>query len=258
MKRIRGGSGLGDSLYLRSVAEYFIRRGEAITVCSDFPCIFIGSGAKVEPFRRNNVDIVAHYPSRNAAPTNQWQDICISAGIREPLEHRFAWTVQRQDRCDEILEWAAGRPIVLIAAAHPPMTRKDAFCTEILPAEDAIACASNALSDCYRIQIGGEAPLYDIPHDIDLTGLGSVADLLDLASLASGMLGQCGYIIPLAEAFDKPLLCVWSANVPTAREQYVRRLTPHKVFSKASSRFVVDDYPIEKIEGAARALCDVR
>lgn len=62
MIRIRSGRGLGDSIYLRAIVGYLVARGDTVTALSDYPDIFAGSGAKVEPFTRAGANIrVAHY-----------------------------------------------------------------------------------------------------------------------------------------------------------------------------------------------------
>jgi hypothetical protein len=65
-------------------------------------------------------------------------------------------------------------------------------------------------------------------------------------------------VIPLAVVFDKPLLIVWAAQgMSPARHWYISSITPQKVLSKPSSKFVVDDQPLERIQEATRAFRNV-
>jgi hypothetical protein len=60
-------------------------------------------------------------------------------------------------------------------------------------------------------------------------------------------------MIPLAEAFDKPLLVVWASAGLTSGTDFIRLCTPEKILSKASSRWVMDDWPEEQMTEAALA-----
>lgn len=252
MKRIRGGSGLGDALYVRPIAEYFIRQGEKVTVCSDYADVFAGSGAIVEQFGRTNISVLAHYTQGKSDPsTTQWQDVCRSAGVTVPLQ--FDWAVKNQKLVDDLRAKAEGRPIMVVHGGRAPMGRTDGFGAELLPDRRAFDAVLSELRDCYLVRIGKGTQLYQLPVNIDLNGGTSVTDLLDVASICDGMAAQCSFAVPLAEVFDKPLLAIWSARGLCASHAYVKTITPQKILSKPTSRFVMDDWSDEKIQGAAHA-----
>ena len=240
-------------MYVRAVVEHYLRKGESLQVCTNFPQMFADLPVATDVFSRARIDITAHYSNRKKEHTNQWQDICISAGIRESIELRIAWQQKNLALIERVTMAAAGRPIVLIAAPHAPMNRKDNFGREILPEPEAFSRVATGLDDCYRIQISGDPPVYQVPHDLDLVCQTSVTDLFDLASAASGMVGQCSFIIPLAEAFGKPLLCIWSQAIATSKEEYVRQITPEKILSSPRSLHVFDNWPQEQFEEGVRA-----
>lgn len=248
--RARGGSGLGDSIYLRAIAEEVIRLGSEVTVFSDWPDVFIGSSARVEPFCRNRMDIVAHYiGGKTRAHTNQWEDICAASGVQAPLT--FPWEVQNPALVARVMELAAGRHVVLVHGGREPMGRKDGFGRELLPRRDAFERVLAALADCFLVRIGAAPEIYPVPCHMDLNGGTSVSDLLDLGSSCAGIVGQCSFAIPLAEVFDRPFLGVWSSAGMRSREVWVRLVTPRKILSKPTSRAVVDDEAPEAITGKA-------
>lgn len=258
MKRIRGGRGLGDALYVRPVVEHFVRSGEQVTVCSDYADVFIGSGAEVARFSRTGCDVVAHYTHGKAKlDTNQWQDVCALAGVGE-LALSFRWEVQHQALVSDIKAMARGRPIVMVNGGRPPMDRADGYGFEMLPRREAFDAVLAALDGCFTVEVGKGTELYPLTADVDLSGLTSPADLLDIASVASGLVGQCSFMIPLAEALDKPLLVVWAAKGLTSATEFIRQCTPQKILSKPSSRWVMDDWAIERIQEAARAFRQFR
>ena len=252
--RVRGGSGLGDSIYQRPIVEYLIARGEQVTVCSDWPEVFDGTGATVEPFGRERIDVLAHYTAGKANPhTNQWQDVCASAKISE-IALRFDWPVRNRTLIDRLRILADNKPLILVHGGRTPMARTDGFGKELLPRKEAFAAVLGALYDCFLVQIGQAAQVYPLACDLSLNGSTSVSDLLDLGAACDGVVGQCSFAIPLAEVFDKPALFVWAAwGMEATRHQYVRQITPSKILSKASSGYVVDDWSAEDIVQATRA-----
>lgn len=253
--RIRGGSGLGDSLYVRPIAEYYARAGGEVTVASNHPDVFIGAPVKVESFRRDRIDVVAHYVVGKAdTSTTQWRDVCKLAGAPLDLPFGFSWTVLNTELVSRVATAAAGRPIVLVHGGRNPMARTDGFGMELLPRREAFEAVLEAFAGCYLVRIGKkEQEIYPLPSDEDLNGSTRVSDLLDLAQISQAVVAQCSFAVPLAEAFDKPLLAVWSAKGLAAREPYIRAITPQKVLEKRTSSFVMDDWPLERITEAARA-----
>lgn len=248
--RIRGGSGLGDSLYLRPICEYLARAGNVVTALSNFPDVFLDSGCAVEPFRRDRVDMIAHYVGgKHNAATTIWQDICAHAGVSVPL--RFEWSTRNKRLVRRLEQGAAGRPLLLVHGGREPMGRRDKFGIELLPFEHAFAAVAEALDDCYRVRVGRGDQLYPIPCDIDLTNQTSVADVLDIAKASAGIVSMCGFPLPLAEALDKPALFVWSSRGLASAHSFIKSVTPAKMLSKPSSRFVMDDRPVEELQEAA-------
>jgi hypothetical protein len=252
MERIRGGRGLGDAIYLRPIAEHFVRAGTPVSVLSDFDDVFIGSGASVEPFSRTNgANIVAHYVHGKTNPgTTQWQDVCRSARVEAEL--RFSWTVRNTDLIDRLTQDAGGRPMILVHGGRAPMGRTDGFGMELLPDRHAFEAALDALSDCYLVQVGKAPQIYALPVSVDLNGTTSVSDLLDVASVCAGVVAQCSFAIPLAEVFEKPLLAIWSARAARSESEFIRVTTPQKVLSGPRDSFVVDCWPHKHIREVAR------
>lgn len=253
-KRIRGGSGLGDSLYLRPLVEHYEKSGLQVQVLSDYAEIFLGTAAEVQPFGRNGVNVLAHYSWAKAhSGTTQWDDICRSAGFAKSLELGFKWKVCNPKLIEKVRIAADGRPIALVHGGRIPMGRKDGFGIEILPQREAFCDVLQVMRDFFLIRIGrAEEQVYQLPVNLALTRT-SVADLLDLASICDRVVAQCSFAVPLAEVFDKPLLAIWAEKGFRASSSFVRLITPQKVLSKKTSQFVVDDWPKEKIQEAARA-----
>lgn len=238
---MRGGSGLGDSLYLRPFAEAFCAERKNLTVMTDYPGVFRGLPVTTEKFNRNRITVCAHYTHGKMNPhTNQWDDVCVSAGFRVPL--KFNWTLIHTEWINRILDAACGRPIVLVHGGRPPMGRKDGFGAELLPERKAFDTILSIFHNCYLISVGMGQVIYPLRANRDLMNCTTVEQLMDLGSICHAMVAQCSFCIPLAEGFDKPLLCVWSDRGLNSREIFIRAITPNKVLSKGSSRYVVDSW----------------
>lgn len=249
--RMRGGSGLGDALYLRPIAEDLVRRGHAVTVCSNYGDVFRGSACDVEPFRRERVDLIAHYVGGKDNPcTTIWQDICTHA--RVPARLAFGWQLGDKALVRRVQEKAAGRPLVLVHTGREPMGRRDGFGIELLPRAEAFAAVLGALGDCFTVRVGRGNELYPAATSLDLWNATTVAQLLDLAWVCDGIVSMCGFPIPMAESFDKPALFVWAARGLASANPFIRTVTPAKMLSKPTSRFVIDDWPEDALRDAAR------
>ncbi len=256
MRSIRGGSGLGDSLYLQSVVRHLVEQGHELRVHSDYPAVFspLEGRVQVAPFTRIGVDIMAHYTTRKGlSGTDQFEDMCINAGINGPVDLRMDWQPRNRALIDKLKN--KGVPVVCVQLPRAPMGRSDGFGKELLPDCRVIQHLINDLRDqAYIVQIGSGEPLFRFTGiNLDLAGQTSVSDLIDVASVADGFIGYVSFVVPLAESLGKPALMVWSSKGLRAPLRYVRQITPKKILHKDSSIAVIDDWAQERITGALNA-----
>jgi hypothetical protein len=250
--------GLGDALYVQSVARHLIETGgERLRVHTAWPDVFrpLGESVELVKFSRTGVQIIAHYPRRKSIPeTTQFEDCCVSAGIRGPVDLRLDWKATNHELIGRLQE--PGRPIVFVQLPRAPMGRKDGFGSELLPDCAAIQIAIDRLKErALIVQIGSGKALHRFEGiDIDLANQTSVSDLLDAATVADGFLGYVSFIVPLAESLSKRALLIWSRRGLRSPTLYVRQITPSKVLHKQTCRHVLDDAGAEAIEAAADAL----
>lgn len=250
MRSIRAGMGLGDSLYLQGVVRNLVAKGERLEVCSQWPDVFRNHGDKVRvvPFRRNNVSICAHYSMRKGrAETNQWQDCCIQAGIPMNSPFRLDWMPVRE---------MESKPFICVSLPRAPMDRKDGVGMSLLPDFQTMQAAIDRLRERYRIvQIGAGRSLHTFRGiDEDLSNKTSVGELIDVAAHASGFLGYCSFIVPLAESLGKKALIVWARRGLSDRHLYVRQIAPKKILSQPTSSWIMDDATEEQLNAACAFL----
>lgn len=247
-RKIRCGRGLGDALYLQSVARHFIEQGEYLDICSNWNDVFIPLKGKcdVSPFTREKIDIVAHYSQRKAYDTKQFDDCCIQAGIKEKVDLRLDWKIQDKQF---IRKFKLEKPILLVLIYRFPMDRMDGFAKELLPDFNVIQSIINQFKDTHKVILcGSGTSLMDYQGiDIDMSNKTSVSQLIDLASISDVMLGYCSFFVPLAESLNKKALFVWSLQGLKSNTDYIRRITPNKILYKDTSKFVIDNWSQEKI-----------
>ena len=260
-KRLRGGRGIGDTIYQVPIVKHYLDQGNHIEACTDYPEIFRGiqcDQLRFAPFAKNDIKILAHYALRKRITqaersfhpgpgTDQFEDMCISAGTPVVKQSLF-WSPANRELIDRVKD--GGRPVLCLQMPREPMGRADGFGTELLPRYEVMDHILNLLSPRFKVvQIGKGDVLHHFGHiDLDLSNQTSVTDLIDIASACDAFLGYCSYIVPLAEAFQKPLLCVWSRRGLNSNQPYIKQITPQKILHQETSFYVVDDWEQSMIE----------
>lgn len=245
MRSIRGGKGLGDSLYLQSVVRHIIKCDrQPLKVASNYPDVFLPLGDKVKviPFTRTGIDITAHYVNRKGfTETTVFRDCCISAGIKNYPELRLDWPQADNELVENIRK--PGKPVVIVQMPRAPMARSDGMGMELLPDCKRIQQIIDAVKPYSTIvQVGAGESLFKFDGiDIDLANRTTVRELLDVSAAASGFIGYCSFILPLAESLHKPCMMVWSRRGLESKELFIRRVTPKKMIEHASTQYLIDD-----------------
>jgi hypothetical protein len=250
MREIRAGSGLGDSIYLQSVARHMVMQGKQIVVRSNYPDVFRPIGVPVVQFHKLGNCVAAHYATRmRMQQTDQFQDMCITAGISGPVEMRLDW----QPFNDEFLS-GLKRPVIAVMLPRLPMDRTDGFGIDLMPNWHVMQTLIDKC-DTSILQIGSGKAVHAFSGiDRDLSNKTSIRDVLDIASMVDGFIGTCSFMIPLAESLGKPYFCLWSGKGLVSETQYLRQITPQKIIHRKDlAHYAVDNSPANRIEQAFEA-----
>lgn len=243
--------GLGDAIYVQAVARHLVMRGERLKVCTAWPDVFrpLGDMVTFAPFTRQGIDILAHYSIRKPQQTTQFQDVCLQAGIQEPVELRLDWKPTTSI-------YFPRRPVICVQLPRTPMNRTDGFGKELLPDCRVIQRMIDEIQGrALIVQIGSGEPLFKFSGiDINLSNRTTVCELIDVALAADAFIGYVSFILPLAESLGKPVLLVWSARGLKCGTTYVRQITPEKLLHSKSSRYVLDTAPEQEVRDAVNAL----
>lgn len=271
MISIRGGSGLGDSLYLQGVVRHFVERGHRVEACSDWPDVFRHlRNVKVSKFRRLRVQVCAHYTIRKGLDgTDQWQDCCIQAGINVPVEFRLDWKPVNQAIVDLVRSLPG--PRIIVGLPRIPLGRSDGVGRELLPDCRRIQQAIDLVGPrASFIQVGSGKPEFSLSGlTLDLVNKTSVTDLIDAAFAGDAFLGYVSFLVPLAESLQKPAMFVWSRSGLETRggrdantDLFFRQITPKKILHRKppkfspASRAVIDDCSDDEMREAVNAFFD--
>lgn len=236
--------------------RHLVERGEELEVCSNWPDVFLplAGRVKLSAFRRD-VDIRAHYAMRKGiSGTDQFQDVCIAAGAPRDTPFILGWSPRNMELVRRVR--AGGRPVIAVQLPRAPFDRKDGFGTELLPDCNVIQAIIDTIGDRAKfVLLGkGDPPYRFTGIDLDLSNNTSVSDLLDATHAADAFLGYVSFFVPLAESQAKPALFVWSRAGLESRHEFIRQITPQKIFHRAATQFVIDDSPVEAIAAAASEL----
>ncbi|HEX9810637.1 MAG TPA: hypothetical protein VGA88_00925 [Burkholderiales bacterium] len=235
--------------------RHLIARGVRLEVCTGFPELF-PFDVRFAPWSKS-AQITVHYVVGKSNPsTTQWRDICATA--RTPnAEYAGHWPARPSPLVARVRELAGGRPIVLVNGGRWPMDRADGFGAELLPAPDVFNGAIERLrKTCFVVFIGRGSRLFDVSCDLDLNDRTTPDQVMDLALAAHGGFAQCGFMLPLMEMFDKPLLCMFTERARASARVWIRQMTPKKLLGKETSHYVVDGWDEWRRAGAVDAFRD--
>lgn len=247
MREIRSGSGLGDSIYLQSIVRHMRMRGRDVIPRSNFPDVFIPLSVPVRPQSKEGSPIVAHYVSGIGRPgTSQFRDMCIMAGIKEPVEMRLDWTPSSLNLLNGL-----DRPLIAVMLPRLPMDRTDGFGAELMPRWTTMQRLID-MAEGSVVQIGKGEQVYRFRGiDLDLSNKTSVRELLDVASMVDGFLGICSFMIPLAESLQKPFFALWSSSGLSSKIAHIRSIRPEKIIHRKDlGHYAIDSQPQDTIEAA--------
>lgn len=256
MKRIRSGKGLGDNLYLHCIVAHLVELGARLQVWTDYPSLF-PFDVEFAPFTRGQrMDIICHYVAGKANRiTHQFQDCAIASGVPE-AEYRARWRKTRTPLIDRVQGQSRGRPILLVNGGRWPMDRQDGYGRELLPDVAMFQATLAELRQHYfAVFIGRGERLFTLECDLDLNDQTTPAEVMDLAAWADAGVGQVGFMIPLMEMFDKPLLTIFTQRGFDSRTTWIRQITPQKFFGKDTSSYVVDEWCAERLDLELAAFC---
>lgn len=249
MKTIRTASGLGDSTYLIPPIKYLSQNGEQFGVLTHWRDIYTGVAQPLAYDRNCAVDIDATYVTRRSIlDTNQFEDVCIRAGINERIEFDHAFS--RKER--EIQGYKhTEKPLCLIRWPYYREGKGQLKNGDLVPPPNIM----QAIVDTYKheyefVNIGnGVDKTVEIRGVTDLTGKTNLGDILYLVHKSDMIITQCGMLLPFGEIQSKRVFVIFPEDMNKSEKYLVQTATPKKVICKGSTEYTTSrdvDKALEK------------
>ena len=231
---LRGSLGLGDAIYLWPVVKYYSEQGHDVSIITRYPELYSNLNCKtIAP--DDFIDCQCSARTKEES-TNIYEDTLIMSGVDAdiPLTLKYA---------GEPHKFNTSKKVCVIRNLTTPV-KGDESARVMTPN----AMIFQNIIDCYRgnvyfVLIGKQI---NCPHrlfnfDLDMTGIDSLMDYISIIAGADVVLTQPGHCVPIAEALDKKLLCVFSRAGINSTEKRYRYTTPKKILTKPSSAYAFDD-----------------
>lgn len=247
--KINAPRGLGDAIHVRAIVVHLLKRNETIEVITKWEDVFADLPIKVLPYSKWTEDedlahatacLFCQVPFVKAL--SQFQNACLQAGIIETVPLDIAWKVKNRSLLNKIRSSTA-KPILIYQAPKIP---KNNEMRQWTPRIEAFQDFIEKHDDHYRILVGHKDFTIDnpnLPFELSLIGETSVTDVIDLATISDLIFCEPSYLGILAQAFNKNLVCMFSARAARSNLKRVRGVTPERIFHKKENATAIYDEP---------------
>ena len=233
---LNASKGLGDAIHLRAIVLHLLGRDE-ITVFTSWPDLFDDVAVTVRPLAAITDEEVlrsAAYPFKLNVPRgmSQFEMCCVQAGIDEPVALRLNRAVRNVALVAGIRSKAAGRPVLVY---QPPKLACSAEQRQIQPSPQAFRDFVASKADHFRVRVGDPRYVevgFESECELDLCGRTSVSDVLDVGTAADLFFSEPSYLTIMAEALERPYVCMFTRRAQHSQSRRIRNLTPERIFVK--------------------------
>lgn len=244
MVKITSARGLGDALNVRMIVLHHLRNNREVEVYTTWPEIFTDLPVKIrtrdEAVKNTGIDTAAtcfQCMVPFVRSISQFRGVCLQAGVYDPIDMDLGWQVRNERLLNDIRRKAGGLSLLFFQ----PIKKADAGDR---PDRKAFANFVNGFSGFCKVKLGHPDFVMDAPEiqcDINLFGKISVIDAIDALTIADVVLCEPSYLGVAAQAFDKRLVCMFSAAAKTSANKRVSGVTPIKIFHKPEISTAVYD-----------------
>lgn len=240
MFELNAPKGLGDAIYLRAVVLHLLALGERVKVYTPWPDVFVGLPIEIAPpaasgssdWNLHSVTACLHCEVPLIRAMDKFTLACAQAGIAERIELKINWVTRNTGLVEDIKRRAAGRRVMIyqtVKRARNPVQEM------WQPHRAAFNRFVAGQKDCFRVKLGH--PDFTVTDEsaeceIDLAGKVSVTDVFDIASAAALIFGEDCFLPVLAQAMDRPFVCMFSSRGLNSNQRKIFCLTPERAFNK--------------------------
>ena len=234
-------AGMGDMVYLYSIAKWMLARGFDVAVRTHVPEMFECLNIETIPFNAPTPEDKYYvlkgdyFACKSEKDTNQFEDICYMMGIKEEVPLCLEY-----DQAFVRYKMKVKKPVSLVK--HPVYKMMGGY-VELASKEERFQWIVDTFREYYHIQVGsiGDDLRLLKGIDLDLIGKTSIYDLLYLVDHAELVITRTGHMLSIAEAFNTPVICILSKKLRTSRNYVLNTITPEKIKCGKSSVVIWDD-----------------
>lgn len=239
MIHVSAAKGLGDAIYLRAIVLQMLDRGDAVTVHTTWPDVFLGLPVGLKDKRDEIPGADWHLATaclrcrlQMTQSLDQFRMAAMQAGVENPGPPELRWTVTAPAWLDGIKRTAGGRPIML----YQPLKRSQNEVGRLLR-PDAAAFSAHVAScrgEFYRIKVGHPDFLEDDPSlecEMNLFGKTRVAEMIDLATIADQIFCEASALLALGQCLGRRAVCMFSRRAVESPYHYPRNVNPLRLFA---------------------------
>jgi ADP-heptose:LPS heptosyltransferase len=237
---VRPCPGLGDAIYAYPVVKHLMKRYKA--------CKFLVATKHKEVFeylhgdrlgftdQSDHFDIDCTYLDRKLEKTNQFQDVCIKAGIKEEIPFSI-------DLVNRQIVPPSEKKTVLIRNPYLGMELRK---TDLMMPNIRLLASKFTSDKNFRTVLLTHERDMTCKLDLDFDFVfesRSVCETLNLVRQSDIVVTQVGNLLAAAEAMDKPTIAVFSRKMRDSQNVFLSSITPEKVVTKITTEFFYDDDP---------------
>lgn len=248
--RLRGGGGVGDSIYVYPIANYFSKKNIDVEVLTDFPMFYRNikncktRSRNIIPPGTVNCRYGERYPIQT---TNIWEDTLITSGLQDKnIDLKINY-----DRTKYKFDFETDKKIVLIKSPTYSMKRQKPETERIIPNPKYFQTIINEFKDqCYFIKCGlvnGYKTTLN-NFDLDLSGYNDLIKILALVDISDIVLCQSSFFVSMAEGLDGKLMIGFNRQGMDTKYKFFHYITPKKVICKKNTtNYFIDDEPLNNV-----------
>jgi len=229
--------GLGDAVYAYPTVNYYRKKfvDKKIIVITEHKDVYSGINGLLFSSSLNKFDIDCRYLNRkHINETNQFQDVLINS--KTPLDTKFE------------MEVFPKKPVVksekrILLVRNPYLGMELVKSPELMPNFSFIKDKIKTLKKQYYTILlsnkkDNEIFCCDFDMEINRT---TINELLNLIKQSDLIISQNGHILAMAEAMEKKIITVFSSKLKTTNDFFLRSITPQKVITKSTSKYLYDN-----------------
>jgi len=206
MKIVKGASGFGDAIYMRVVMEWLLKnRPDKYILLTKYHDVFADLQMEtLDLFAKENVDYYCTYIHAKNTMSTQFKDLLFRGHLPE-----IPFTSDLKNKKP------TGKTLVI--SPYPPMNGISSA-IDMMPKEEEF----NKFIQSYK----------NVEYIIKKY---KFLELIDLFNSASLVIGQVGWVVPMAQMLDVPLITIFTKRALNSSNKFISTIQAYKIIEKPTT-----------------------